>query len=57
MFSKIVYLLQILREVYSSVLHKLARYFALVRQKHRAHLIEISALKEGHKKEVKEVLR
>ncbi len=55
MFDKVVYLLRVSREMYLSDLHKLARCFALVGQKHRAHLTEVSALKEGHKKEVEEV--
>lgn len=54
MFDKVVYL-QVLREMYSSDLHKLARCFALVGQKHWAHLTEVSTLKEGHKKEVEGV--
>lgn len=57
MFDKIMYLLQVSREMYSSALHKLARCFALVGQKHWAHLTEVSALKEWHKKEVEEVSR
>lgn len=54
MFDKVVYL-QVSREMYSNNLHKLAKCFALVRQKHRAHLTKVSALKEGNKKEVEEV--
>lgn len=54
MFDKVVYL-QVSREMYSSDLHKLVRCFVLVGQKHQAHLTEVSALKEGHKKEAEEV--
>lgn len=54
-FDKVVYLLQVSREVYLSAFHKLGRCFALIGQKHQVHLKKVSALKEGHKKEVKEV--
>lgn len=42
-------------EVYLSALQKMARCFTLVEQKQQAHLTEVAALKESHRKEVEEV--
>lgn len=47
--------MQVSREVYLSAFWKLARCFALVGQKHQAHLTEVMALKASHRVEVEEV--
>lgn len=53
--TKFVYLLQVLGEMYLSVLQKLESCFAQVEKKHQAHLTEVVALKEIYKMEVEEV--
>lgn len=47
--------MQVSREVHLSALQKLVRCFALLGQKHQAHLAEVATLKESHRAEVEEV--
>lgn len=42
--------------MFLSGLHRLARCFALVGQRHQAHLAEVETLKATHQAEVKEVI-
>lgn len=42
--------------MFLSVLHRLARCFALVGQRHQAHLAEVETLKASHRAEVEEVI-
>lgn len=47
--------MQVSREVYLSALQKLARCFALVGQKHQAHLTKVVALKANQGATTEEV--